>query len=120
MEAQFRACRGHLEVGHGEFPDGTVGQTMVDTLTANLDALWDAYQAAGRSSKNGLGRARKALSRISDDASDGVRDWLIGLAEQIAAARRTVGEGSISKSELDVMSSVAEWLDRPLPDQPPD
>lgn len=118
MEAQFRALREQLEHGRASFADGTVGRTMVETLAANLDALWAGYQAAGRSPKDGLGRARKALDRIPDQASIDVRDWMIGLAGRIAAARRTIGEGAVSDAEREVLSSVASWLDRPSPEPP--
>lgn len=120
MAAQFRALRDRLEQGPGAFPEGSVGRTMVDTLGLNIDALWAGYQATGRSPKDGLGRARKALGRIPDEASAGVRDWLVELAGHIAAARRTIGEDSVSEAERQAVRDVAAWLDRPLPASPAD
>jgi hypothetical protein len=115
-EAQFRQLREELATAGGTFPDGSVGRMLAESVSANLEVLWDAHQAAGRSPGDVIKRAVKALGHVPDDESEAVRDWLAVLAVRIARAERTVGEGPVSWDELDAIRDVAGWLKRPLPE----
>lgn len=116
LEAQFRRLGEELEVGRGTFAESTIGRTMVETLTENLDALWAGYHALGRSSEDGLNRAMKALGKAPDGEALAIRDWLLVLAKRIAEARRTVGAEAISLDEASTIRDIAAWLDRPAPE----
>lgn len=115
IAAQFRLLVDEINAGQEQFPDGSLGRTLVTTLNANLDALWAGFQASGRSAKDGLSRARKVLDRGDPGDSTAIRDWLIGLAIAVAEARRTVGTDAISDDERKAIADVAGWLDRPVP-----
>ncbi|MEO8468801.1 MAG: hypothetical protein ABI573_03940 [Chloroflexota bacterium] len=115
IEAQFRYLTEEFAAGHDAFSDGSVGAMMTAALTENLDPLWTAFQADGRSPKDGLSRARKTLSKVSDTESEAVRDWLIALASGIGQVRRVMGNEIISPGEAAAISDVAGWLGRPVP-----
>ncbi len=117
-EAQFRRFAEELERSRTAFGPGTIGHTMIQTLTGNLDALWLAYHANGREPRDGLRRLTKALRTAPDDESFAIRDWLLTLAIEIAAARHDMGDDTISDTEIGAMRDVAGWVDRPLPERP--
>lgn len=115
IEAQFRFLTEEFAAGREAFPAGSVGAAMTAALTENLDPLWAAFQEAGRSSKDGLSRARKTLNKVSDAESEAVRDWIITLASGVGQVRRVMGTEAISPDEAAAISDVAGWLRRPLP-----
>jgi hypothetical protein len=115
VEAQFRRLREEIEAARSLFTATSVGQGMSDALAANLDVLWDGYQAADRSVRDGLKRASKVLRRLPEPESTDIPDWLLLVAVRIAEARRTVGEEPISPAEAKTIKDVADWLDRPPP-----
>ena len=117
-EAQFRRLSEEIVGGRGHFSDGTIGLTMTETLSANLDPFWAAFQGSGRSTKDGLKKVKGALKKAPDDESVALRDWLVGLAVQIAEAHRQVGSGPVTESEAAAIRDIAGWLDRPAPDVP--
>lgn len=118
-EAQFRRLTEEIVGARGHFSDGTIGLTMTETLAANLDPFWAAYQAAERSPKDGLKRVKKALRKAPDDESLAIRDWLVALAARIADASREVGAESVTEAERRAIAEVAGWLDRPRPEREP-
>lgn len=115
IEAQFRFLTEEFAAGRDTFSEGSVGAMMTAALTENLDPLWAAFQAAGRSSKDGLTRARKTLGKVSNAESEAVRDWIIRLAGGVGQVRRVMGTEAISPDEAAAISDVAGWLRRPLP-----
>ena len=114
-QAQFRALREEVAAARQAFGDGTIGWTLAETLTANLDMLWAAYQSSGRHPGHDLKRARKVLGKVPDDESAAVRDWLIVLAIRLARADRTVGKPPVSHEEVSAIRDIAGWLQRPIP-----
>lgn len=116
LEAQFRRLGDEIASGGGVFAEGTIGRTMIDALAENMEPLWAGYQASGRSVKDGLKQAVKALRRAPDDESIAIRDWLLVLALAIADARRTVGTESVTPDEASTIREVADWLERPAPE----
>lgn len=116
LEAQFRRLGEEIASGSGVFAEGTIGRTMIDALAENMEPLWAGYQASGRSVKDGLKQAVKALCRAPEDESVAIRDWLLVLALAIAEVRRTVGAESVTPDEASTIRDVADWLDRPLPE----
>lgn len=116
LEAQFRRLGEEIASGSGVFAEGTIGRTMIDALAENMEPLWAGYQASGRSVKDGLKRATKALRRAPDDESIAIRDWLLVLALAIADARRTVGTESVTPDEASTIRDVADWLELPGPE----
>lgn len=115
IEAQFRRLTEELAAGRELFAEGSLGGLMAVALAENLDALWEGFRAAARSPKDGLVRARKTLDRAGDDESEAIRDWIIALAIGIAEARRVLGTEAVSPTEAAAVNDVAEWLQRPLP-----
>ena len=115
IEAQFRFLTEEFAAGRDAFADGSVGAMMTTALTENLDSLWNAFQASGRSSKDGLSRARKTLGKVSNAESEAVRDWIIRLAGGVGQVRRVMGTEAISPDEAAAISDIAGWLRRPLP-----
>lgn len=115
MEAQFRRLTDEIAAGREAFADGSLGQLMVVGLAENLDPLWAGFHAAGRSPRNGLSRARKALRKADDAESEAIRDWIVALAAHVAEASRTLGTDAVSPAETEALRDVAAWLDRPLP-----
>lgn len=115
IEAQFRCLVEEIEAGQETFDEESLGRTMATALNGNLDVLWAGFQAAGRSPKDGLGRARKALEKAEDSESAAIRDWILAMAVRVAEARRVLGTGAVSPAEDDAIVDVAAWLDRPLP-----
>jgi hypothetical protein len=114
-EAQFRCLRDEILAAPQAFADGTIGWTLAETLTANLDVLWAAYRNSGRHPGDDLKRARKALKKVPDDESAAIRDWLIVLGIRVARADRTVGEPPVSHEEVSALRDIAGWLQRPVP-----
>ncbi len=114
-EAQFRCLREEIAAAGQAFADGTIGWTLAEAVTANLDVLWAAYQSSGRHPGQDLKRARKVLDKVPDDESAAVRDWLVVLAIRVAKADRTVGDPPVSHEELSAIRDVAGWLRRPIP-----
>jgi hypothetical protein len=114
-EAQFRRLGEELLAARSVFVEGTIGRTMIEAVSSNLEVLWTAYQAADTSPKSGLKRAMKALQRVPEAEGIAVRDWLIGLGVGIAQARHTIGERVISDAEHGAIRDLARWLDRPVP-----
>ncbi len=115
VESQYRHLGEAILAGRESFGEGTVGRTMVDTLVANQDVLWAGYQASGRSPKDGLKRAVKALRQVPEGESAAVRAWLVALGITIGEVRRTVGEATISESEQLAIRDLTKWLDSPIP-----
>lgn len=113
--AQFRRLREQLASAADTFAEDTVGRTLVDSVNANLDVLWDAYLVAGRASADVIRRAAKALGRVPADESEAVRDWMLRLAVHVAESNRVVGEGPVSWDELDAIRELAGLLKRPVP-----
>ena len=114
-QAQFRCLRDEVAAARQAFPDGTIGRTLAETVTANLDVLWAAYQSSGRHPGDDLKRARKVLDKAPEEESAAVRDWLIVLGIRIARTDRTVGEPPVSHEEVSAIRDVAGWLQRPIP-----
>jgi hypothetical protein len=114
--AQFRCLREELETAAGAFAPGTTGRMLAGSVTANLEVLWAAHQAARRSPEDVIKRAVKGLRRVPARESEAVRDWLATLAVRVAQADRVVGEPSVSWDELDAIRALARWLRRPVPD----
>ncbi|MEK6720799.1 MAG: hypothetical protein AABZ33_09040 [Chloroflexota bacterium] len=117
-EAQFRRLSEEIVMARGHFSDGTIGFTMAETLAANLDPFWAAYQASGRSPKDVLKRVKKALRKAPDGEAIAIRDWLLALAVRIGDARRGMGVDVISSNEAIAIRDLAGWLDRPVPAVP--
>lgn len=113
-EAQFRRLGEEIVAGRAIFPDGSLGARIADALADNVDPLWAAYQASGRSPKDGLVRARKALKRTTDEESIAIRDWWISLGIRVAEVRRTLGTDAVSDNETGAISEIAGWLKRPV------
>jgi hypothetical protein len=116
MEAQFRRLREEIAAAPSVFGDLTIGHMAAEALSADLDGIWDAYQAAGQSPRDGLKRAIKALRRVPDPESRAYRHWLLTLAMQIADATRSMGDPRVSPNEAEVIRVLAESLDEPEPD----
>ncbi len=114
-QAQFRSLRDEVAAARQAFADGTIGRTLAETVTVNLDMLWAAYGSAGRHPRDDLKRARKVLDRASAEESAAVRDWLIVLGIRVAQADRTVGEPPVSPEEASAIRDIAGWLQRPIP-----
>ncbi len=114
-EAQFRCLREEILAARQAFADGTIGWTLTESVAANLDVLWAAYQGSGRHPGDDLKRARKALDKVPDDESTAIRDWLIVLAIRVARADRTLGEPPVSHEDLSAIRDIAGWLKRPIP-----
>ncbi len=115
-EAQFRSFREEIEHGRSVFPEGTTGADLANAVAGNLDVLWSAYQASGRSPEEVVGRGMKVLRRIDDGESEAIRDWLLVVALGAARAIHTVGEPPVSWSEVFALRDLARWLKRPVPD----
>lgn len=114
-QAQFRCLREEVAAARQAFADGTIGRMLAETVTANLDVLWAAYQGSGRHPRDDLKRAREVLDRAPAEESAAVRDWLIVLAIRVAQADRTVGEPPVSSEEASAIRDIAGWLQRPIP-----
>ncbi len=114
-EAQFRCLREEVLAARQTFADGTMGRTLAESVAANLDVLWSAYQNSGRHPGDDLKRARKALDKVPDEESTAIRDWLIVLGIRLARADRTVGEPPVSHEEVSAIRDIAGWLKRPIP-----
>lgn len=115
-EAQFRSFRDEIEHGRTAFAEGTTGAELANAVAGNLDVLWSAYQAGGRSPEDAVKRAMKVLDKIDEQESEAVRDWLLRLALGVARATRTVGEPPVSWNEVFALRDLARWLKRPVPD----
>lgn len=115
-EAQFRQLRDEIGAGADAFPDGTIGRELADAVAENLDILWSAYRASGRSPRDTLKRAAKGLRGLPDAESIAVRDWLLVVALRVARANRTMGEATVTHEEVAALVELAGWLDRPVPD----
>ena len=113
--AQFRCLRDEILAAQQTFADGTFGRTLAESVAANLDVLWSAYQNSGRHPGDDLKRARKALDKVPDEESAAIRDWLIVLAIRVARADRTVGGQPVSHEEVSAIRDIAGWLQRPIP-----
>jgi len=113
--AQFRRLREELAGAEGSFAAGSTGRLMVESVSANLDLLWEAQQVAGRTPADVVKRAVRALGRVPREESEAIRDWLAVLAVRIAEADRVVGEGPLTWDELDAIRALAGWLRRPVP-----
>jgi hypothetical protein len=115
-EAQFRAFRDEIDHGRTAFAEGTTGADLASAVASNLDILWSAYQAAGRSPEDVAKRGMKVLRRLPEDESVAIRDWLLGVALRVAGSTRTVGQPAVSWSEVFALRDLARWLKRPVPD----
>ncbi len=115
-EAQFRCFREEIEHGRASFGDGTTGAALTDAVAENLDMLWSAYRASGRSPEDLAKRGVKVLGKVPEGESVAVRDWLLLVALRVAAASRVVGEPPVSWSEVYALKDLARWLKRPVPD----
>jgi hypothetical protein len=118
-ESEFRSLRDGIEASRAAFGGIGVGHEMIETLAGNLDVLWAGYQASGRSAKDGVKRAVKALRRVQEAESAAIRDWLLLLGIQVAEARKIIGEEPVNPGEQQVIAEVAAWLERPLPTADP-
>ena len=115
LEAQFRRFQEELGAGASAFPVGTTGATLVEALLANLDSLWAAFHASGRSPGDAVKRGVKVLRKVPDAESVALRDWLLLVAVHIAGASRIVGEDPVSPDEVSVIQHLASWVKRPVP-----
>jgi hypothetical protein len=114
-EAQFRSLREEIEHGRSVFAEGTTGADLANAVAGNLDVLWSAHRASGRSPEEVAGRAMKVLHKIDSGESEAIRDWLLVVALGVARAIHTVGEPPVSWSEVYALRDLARWLKRPLP-----
>ncbi len=115
-EAQFRSFREQISHGRSVFAEGTTGADLANAVAENLDVLWSAYQASGRSPEAVAGRGMKVLRKIDDGESEAIRDWLLVVALGVARAIHTVGEPPVSWNEVFALRDLAGWLKRPVPD----
>jgi hypothetical protein len=115
-EAQFRSFREEIEHGRSAFAEGTTGAELANAVAGNLDVLWSAYRASGRSPEDVVGRGMKVLRKLPEDESVAIRDWLLTVGLRLAGATRTVGEPPVSWSEAYALRDLARWLKRPVPD----
>ncbi len=116
IAGQFMRLREEVAAGSDAFPDMTVGSVVAQALAANLDVLWEGYQAAGRSPRDGLKRAVKALRRVPDQEAHAYRQWLLTLAMQVADVRHGMGEPRVSPNEAGAIRELAGWLGEPAPE----
>jgi len=116
IEGQFLRFREEIAAGPRVFEDLTIGRAAAEALAANLDVFWDAYHAAGRSPKDGVKRAAKALRRTPDEEGRAYRQWLLALALQIADVRHGMGEPRVSPGEAEAIRELAGWLGEPAPE----
>ena len=114
--APFRRFREVIEAGRSGFAEGTTGATLTDALAANLDSLWSAYHASGRSPQDAVKRGVKVLGKVPEADSVAIRDWLLVMAVGVAAATRVVGEPPVSWDEVYAIRDLAKWVMRPVPD----
>ncbi len=114
--AQFRRFREEIEAGQSAFAAGTTGASLTDALAANLDTLWSAYHATGRSPQDTVKRGVKVLGKVPEAESVAIRDWLLVMAVGVAAAYRVVGAAPVSWDEVYAIRDLAKWVKRPVPD----
>ena len=115
-EAQFRRFVEEIEAGRTAFAEGSTGATLTDALAANLDTLWSAYHASGRSAQDVVKRGVRVLGKVPDAESVAIRDWLLVMAVGVAAATRVVSEPPVSWDEMFAIRDLAKWVKRPVPD----
>ncbi len=112
---QFRTMTDEVEAARAVFPSGTIGHVFIEAVAADMLGLWAIHHASGASPKAGIKTAMKALGRVAETDGIAIRDWLMVLAERVAASTRMMGQPPISAGEERAIRDLSKWLDRPAP-----